>query len=214
MTSFDRADIVKFWHSRAANKDTRATRFHNEHLRYDLPALAAICPAGAEVLELGCGQCTLLKALVASRDVHAHGVDIVPDFLEQAISDPRLTTEVGDAVNYLPRKQYDVIVMAGLINSIPVVEERIDLYRRAEAGLKPHGTLFLKSQFGRLANVDVDAWSEALGAHYKSHYPAVDAEKGRLQELFDVMEIEAYPPSLSPHANTRFAHFLCRRKQA
>ena len=212
MTSLDRSDIVKFWHSRSNNKDTRATRFHNEHLSYDLSALSKLCPAGAEVLELGCGQCTLLNALVSHYDVQAHGVDIVPGFLRQAINDPRLTTEVGDAVNYSPNKNYDVIIMAGLINSIPAVEDRILLYRRAIEGLKHHGTLFLKSQFGRSSDVEVDAWSEVLGSHYKSYYPAVEAERTRLKELFDVVEIDAYPPSLSPHANTRFVHFLCRRK--
>ncbi len=54
-------------------------------------------------------------------------------------------------------------------------------------------------------------WSEALDAHYKSHYPFIETEKARLSALFEVSEIAAFPESFSPHPNdTRFHHLLCR----
>lgn len=212
MTDPDRSKIVAFWHDRALKTDTAATRFHADHLAFDLEALAPFCPAGARVLEIGCGQCVLLNALVQAFGVTAHGVELVASYLDQAARDERLTTEVADAVHYTPPPGFDVVVLAGLINSIPAVRERLQLYRRIAQALAPGRLLFVKSQFGRHDDVDVDAWSEALGAHYRAHYPQLDREAARLGEWFDVQVTSPYPEMLNPHVNTKFHHLLCRAR--
>jgi SAM-dependent methyltransferase len=212
VTDPDRSRIISFWHERASKTGATATRFHAEHLDYDLAALAPFCRAGARVLEIGCGQCVMLNTLVQKFGVTAHGVELVASYLDQAIKDERLTTEVADAVDYTPRPGFDVVILAGLINSIPAVEERRQIYRRIAQALAPGRLLFVKSQFGRTVDVDVDAWSEALGAHYRAHYPQVDREAARLGEWFDVEVTSPYPAALNPHANTRFHHLLCRAR--
>jgi hypothetical protein len=121
VTDLDRSRIISFWHERASKTDATATRFHAEHLDYDLAALAPFCRAGARVLEIGCGQCALLNTLVQKFGVTAHGVELVASYLDQAIKDEKLTTEVADAVGYTPRPGFDVVILAGLINSIPAV---------------------------------------------------------------------------------------------
>jgi len=212
MTDPDRSKIVTFWHERALKTDATATRFHAEHLAFDLEALAPFCPAGTRVLEIGCGQCVLLNALVQNFDETAHGVELVASYLDHAPKDERLTTEVADAVNYTPPPGFDVVILAGLINSIPAIPERLQLYGRIADALAPGRLLFIKSQFGRQEDVDVDAWSEALGSHYRAHYPQLDREAARLGEWFDVQVTSPYPETLNPHANTKFHHLLCRAR--
>jgi trans-aconitate methyltransferase len=205
-----RAQILQFWQKRAAIPDESSTRFHSAHTDYDVRALGAFCSPTVRVLEIGCGRCSLLNRLVSEFEVTAHGVDVVPGFLEAAINDPRLTTEVADAVTYDPTQDYDVIILAGLINSIPDKNERLKLYRRIAGRLSQSGVLFIKSQFGRSANVDVNAWSDALAADYQSHYPAIQLEAALLETVFSVEVVDAYPAALSPHLETKFFHLICR----
>jgi cyclopropane fatty-acyl-phospholipid synthase-like methyltransferase len=210
MADLNRYQIIEFWKERAKLANPKSTRFHPQHTEYDLAGLRPLCRPGIKVLDLGCGQCALLNRLVSEADVTIHGVDIIPEFLAHAAIDRRITTEVADAVTYQSGTLYDLIILAGLVNYVPASFERDLLYERVTSMLKANGVLFLKSQFGTRSGVDVDAWSEALGFHYRAHYPFIDAEISRLNKWFNVEVRDAYPPELNPHTNTRFFHLICR----
>jgi len=210
MPTLDRRKILDFWQNRSRIETESSTRFHTSHLQYDLAALAPYCTSETTLLELGCGRCTMLNPLVSDYGITAHGVDVVPAFLRSAIEHPRLTVEAADAVNYQPRSSFDIILLAGLISCIPEQEDRTALYMRAANALTDQGFLFIKSQFGRTEDVSIDAWSDALEAHYTSFYPSIETEADLLSKWFSVDVRDAYPAELSPHRNTKFFHLLCR----
>lgn len=205
--------MLAFWHKRAVIPSDKSTRFHESHLDFDMQALIPLCNARTRLLEIGCGRCTLLNRLVAEVGLTAHGVDVVPEFLESALSDPRLTTEVADAAAYAPANGFDVIVLAGLINYLPNAQNRDEFYERIVEALTPGAILFIKSQFGRDHDVEVNNWSEALSENYICLYPALSTEVERLERWFDVDIYDPYPTELNPHVNTKFFHLVCRKRQ-
>jgi len=204
--------IRAFWNGRAAVDGHVASRFHSEHDRYDLPAIAALCGPGARILDLGCGTCSVANTLVERTPCSVHAVDYVGEFLENAIADPRLTTEVGDVRTYRRDERFDAVLLLGVITYIESAAERVALYRNCAAMLKPGGTLFVKAQFGTEDEVLVDTWSEALGAHYRAIYPTVQAETALLERDFAVEVRDPYPAALSPHANTHFHYLVATRR--
>lgn len=206
----DRKKILDFWHKRSGIEAEASTRFHASHLQYDLAALTPYCTPETTLLELGCGRCTMLNPLVTDYGITAHGVDVVPAFLTSAVKHPRLTTETADAINYEPRSSFDIILLAGLISCIPAQQDRAALYTRIAEALTADGILFIKSQFGRDEDVSIDAWSDALGDHYASFYPAIENEAKMLSEWYSVDVRDPYPAELSPHRNTKFFHLHCR----
>jgi SAM-dependent methyltransferase len=205
----DRADILAFWQHRGASADPAAARFHTEHTAYDMAAISRLCRPGIRVLDLGCGTCVVDNLLLEEIDLHVHAVDVVPGFLDHAAAHPNLTTEVADIVGYRSETKYDLILLLGVINSIPREQDRMTLYRNCRAMLASRGTLFVKSQFGVADTVIVDHYSEQLGSAYKAIYPKLDEEAERLRSLFSVDVADPYPAALNTHRNTHFHYLSC-----
>ena len=205
--------IRDFWVGRASVDGHVASRFHSEHDRYDIPAIAEHCAPGARILDLGCGTCSVANTLVESTACSVHAVDYVEDFLRNAIDDPRLTTEAADVRAYRRDERFDAILLLGVITYIESADERLALYRNCAAMLRAGGTLFVKAQFGVDEDVLVDTFSDALGAHYRAIYPTLPAESALLaQASFSVEARDPYPAALSPHANTHFHHLVATRR--
>jgi trans-aconitate methyltransferase len=202
-----------FWQGRVAVEGPRATRFHGGHDDFDFPALRALCPSGAEVLDLGCGTCVVANELHATTDATIHAVDYVPDFLAQATDSPRLTTAVGDVRTYADGRQYDLILLLGVITYIYDAAERADLYARCLAMLKPGGTLFVKAQMGVEEEVRVDTDSDALGSRYSAIYPHLATEAQLLsRQGFAAVDVrDPYPAEFSKYDNTHFHHLVATR---
>jgi methionine biosynthesis protein MetW len=58
------------------NNDRRRVNYVNTLTQTDWDLIAAIIPEGAHVLDLGCGDCSLLGELMARKQVRGRGVDI------------------------------------------------------------------------------------------------------------------------------------------
>ncbi len=203
----------QFWEGRTAVQGPRATRFHGGHDNYDLPAIRALCPPGASVLDLGCGTCVVANELVASTQCLVHAVDYVPAFLAHAEDHPRLTTAHGDVRTYLDPQRHDLVLLLGVITYLDDPAERRDLYRRCAAMLAPGGTLFVKAQFGVREEVVIDTESEALGSRYHAVYPWLASEVALLSECFDVEVRDPYPAEFNTYDNTHFHHLVATRRE-
>ncbi len=198
----------QFWEGRTAVDGPRATRFHGGHDDYDLPAIRALCPPGASVLDLGCGTCVVANELVNSTQAIVHAVDYVPAFLAHAEDHPRLTTAHGDVRSFLDPQRHDLILLLGVITYLDDPVQRRDLYRRCAAMLAPGGILFVKAQFGVREEVVIDTESEALGSRYHAVYPWLAAEVALLSECFDVEVRDPYPAEFNTYDNTHFHHLV------
>lgn len=58
----------------------------SEIFRADLDVIVSLVPAKAKVLDLGCGDGTLLERLAREKDVEARGVELLEDRVRTAIS--------------------------------------------------------------------------------------------------------------------------------
>jgi SAM-dependent methyltransferase len=109
----------------------RAVREHFDRLAPEMPKwrrkswyyhreLERLCrhlvPAGASVLEIGCGTGELLAALEPSKGV---GIDLSPAMIAQARAEfPGLTWEVGDAEQLTPGRTFDYIILSDLVGHL------------------------------------------------------------------------------------------------
>jgi trans-aconitate methyltransferase len=203
-----------FWLSRTAVEGPRAARFHGDHDPYDLAAIAEHGQGARRVLDLGCGTCVIPNLLVDRLGLTVHAVDYIPEFLTHALDDPRLTTEVGDVRTYRSDEAYDLVLLLGVITYLEPGERR-DLYERCAAMLAPGGALLVKAQMGVHETVEVDAFSEQFGTHYRANYPHLDAEVELLHEAFGAVTVtDPYPASFSRYDNTHFHHLVARRAAA
>jgi trans-aconitate methyltransferase len=204
-----------FWLSRTAVEGPRAARFHGEHDPYDLAAIAEHGGDDVErLLDLGCGTCALTNLIVDRLGWTVHAVDYVEAFLQHALDDPRLTTEVADVRTYRgPDEAYDMVTLLGVITYLEA-DERRGVYERAKAMLRPGGVLLVKAQMGVRETVVVDTYSEDLGGHYRANYPALDTEVDVLRQVFGddaVTVTDPYPPSFSAYDNTHYHHLIVRK---
>ncbi|HEY5996885.1 MAG TPA: bifunctional class I SAM-dependent methyltransferase/glycosyltransferase family 2 protein [Candidatus Deferrimicrobiaceae bacterium] len=85
-------------------------------------------PAGASVLEIGCGPGDLLNALAPSRGV---GIDISPAFVARAKAKfPHLDFIAGDAESLPVDETFDYVVLSDLIGYLDDVQRAFDELRR------------------------------------------------------------------------------------
>lgn len=208
-SKIDSAKIARFWEARSRQSAVEAARFHPEFTPYDLALIKPHLFDGATVLDLGCGTCALANSIAAQERVHVHAVDKFTGMVNFAEKRPNLSTEVADAIGYWNNQQFDVILLFGVINSIADVGDRLQMYRTLRKMLLPNGKLIVKSQFGIVDEVLVDAYSQDLGMDYAAVYPRVDDEEEILKRLFFTTKIDPYPAEYNKWSNTHFYAFMC-----
>jgi methionine biosynthesis protein MetW len=83
-------------------------------LRRDYEFIVDTVPQGARVLDLGCGEGTLLKLLVDGRGVRGTGIEIVDERVYEAV-EKGLTVHHGDfyeGLTYYPDDSFDYVILS------------------------------------------------------------------------------------------------------
>ena len=97
-------------------------------LRPDLAAIAGVIPDGSRVLDIGCGEGTLLAALAGQKNVDARGLEIDPERVATCVS-RGLSVVQGDAeadlVHY-PDDAFDYVILGQTIQMVDRPAEVID----------------------------------------------------------------------------------------
>lgn len=207
----DRTKIDRFWEARSRQSGIEAARFHPEFTPFDVKLAESYLADGTNVLDLGCGTCALANALAERQSLHIHAVDKFPGMLTFADKRANLTTEVADAVDYKAIYKFNVILLFGVINSIPDCCDRIRMYKNQLDMLVPGGILIVKSQFGIYEEVAFDGFSDGLGMDYTAVYPFINDEQAVLEKLFSVDRIDPYPAEYNNWKNTHFYALVCRK---
>lgn len=94
-------------------------------LRPDLALTASLVPAGARVLDLGCGNGDLLRHLVDERGCSGTGVEIDPDQVVAAIGqgvnviEYDLDTQLGAFAD----RSYDVVVLSRTLQTVRMADQ-------------------------------------------------------------------------------------------
>lgn len=82
--------------------------------RRDYLFIVDLVPAGARVLDLGCGEGTLLKMLVDRKQVKGTGIEIVEERVYEAVA-KGLTVHHGDfyeGLTYYPDNSFDYVILS------------------------------------------------------------------------------------------------------
>lgn len=109
---------------------------------YRLLAETVTLPDGATLLDVGCGTGTLLKLLVAGRNIHAHGIDAEENMVQAAKEKcPEADIRVApcDAAPY-PDATFDVLTVCLAYHHFP---NQAAFAQEALRLLKPGGKLYI-----------------------------------------------------------------------
>lgn len=89
-------------------------------LRPDLDLIAHLVPGSSRVLDLGCGDGTLLQHLIADHDCTGTGVDTDPDKVLAAIiaGVPVLELDLDTDLSLFATASFDVVVLSRTIQTI------------------------------------------------------------------------------------------------
>jgi 2-polyprenyl-3-methyl-5-hydroxy-6-metoxy-1,4-benzoquinol methylase len=114
--------------------------------------LLPLVPAGATVLDVGCGG-GLFLFLLASYDQHATGtgIELSPSSIAfarenldlSASLQERISFHVLDAASHWPFGQFDVVTMIDLLHHVPS-ERQLEVLAEAASYVKPGGILIYK----------------------------------------------------------------------
>lgn len=129
-----------------------ATMNANPNSRIDLQVIADLIPAGTRVLDVGCGDGTLLDMLVSYKQVDGRGVEIEQQNVNICVS-KGLSVIQGDAdkdLVYYPNDGFDVVVLAHTLqatrNPRDVLEQLLRIGDRAIVSIPNFGYWRMRSQ--------------------------------------------------------------------
>ena len=118
-----KTDKVKFFNSIAGERAkwrAKGAYYHQELEEY----LRFLIPAGASILEIGCGTGDTLAALNRSRGM---GIDISENMIEIARKKfPHLQFEVGDFEDLQIDKQFDFVLVDGTIGNVDDIQSALN----------------------------------------------------------------------------------------
>lgn len=177
---------------------TRRRRLHE--LNYLVPRLARV--QGKSLLDLGCGDGSLLECLLRLTDYEEfHGYDVAADLLKAI--DPRVRTQVYDITHPGPLPRVDAVIVAGVIQYVFDDEVISRLLQRIDAPVVwIRSTCTLKS---RREELNRDG--------YASCYRTVPETHALIAGHFEVCAVDRiYPDDIESAHGTKQFYFEARRR--
>jgi len=177
---------------------TRRRRIHE--LNYLVPRLN--CVEGNRLLDLGCGDGSLLECLLRLTDFEEfHGYDVSPGLLERI--DPRVKTRVYDIAEPGPLPEVDATIIAGVIQYVFDDGAIDELFGRITSPIVwIRSTCTLQNQRESVVNEG-----------YASCYRTVPETHALIARHFEVDAVDRiYPDAIESKFGTKQFYFEGRRR--
>jgi methionine biosynthesis protein MetW len=89
-------------------------------LRPDLALISEWIPPGSRILDLGCGDGSLLRHLAHTRHVHGYGLEIDPDNVARCIENgvQVIHADLDDGLRDFENQSFDVVVMTQALQAL------------------------------------------------------------------------------------------------
>jgi len=89
-------------------------------IRVDFSLISSWVPAGSRVLDLGCGQGTLLKGLATSKNCRIQGVEVDSQSQLAAVRDgvPVIGMDIDKELNLFRDASYDVVILSRTLQAV------------------------------------------------------------------------------------------------
>ncbi len=196
--------------------DAIAARYAEWASSFDAPTgrwvdlLVERLPPGSRVLDLGCGNGTIVARRIVASGHRVVGVDISQAQLERAAASvPGIELVKADALEVdLPAESFDAVVSTFVFGHVPRAEQ-LPLLERCRRWLRPEGLLLVTMGIGGSADIIEQDW---LGA--PMFFASFDEETNRglvARAGFDVEEAQVVPFEEPGHGRVAFHWFLARR---
>ena len=133
--------------------------------------------AGKSVLDIGCAEGLISIQLIDRGAIAAHGIEMRPDYVDDANrlrGDRACTFEVANANEWLPRRQYDVVIMLAVLHKLKNPAEACLRYAQAANELvvlrlpPKHAPLILDERSG-MQPFDIGEVMTAAGFRLGTH---------------------------------------------
>jgi len=210
----ERADFIrKFWHQRSKIEHPQiATHFReDDSIKFDFELVRRFCNPKTRILDLGAGTCTLDR-LLAPFVKEIVAVDFIREFFDKQQLPPNIKTVVSDIKDFESIKEFDIVLLFGVLNYFFDDHELISFYKKINNFLSKKGIFIIKHQVGKYETVLIDKLSEEINSHYMAIYRQLDLEVSLLKSIFKKVEIvDIYPDYLNRWKNTHFYAFIVRR---
>lgn len=122
-------------------------------------------PSGA-ILDVGCGEGTLVDFLNDAQKNKYDGIDISSAAIAKAQKKRKGNFVVADALEFLPKKKYDVIIF----NEVLYYLDEIAVLKKYSGQLKNNGILIISLYRTKNHHYDERAWK-----HAKKYFTIVDS---------------------------------------
>lgn len=179
---------------------TRRRRLHE--LNFLVPRLFKA--EGKRLLDLGCGDGSLLECLLRTTDFEEfYGYDVSANLLRSI--DPRINTAVYDIAHPGPLPDVDATIIAGVIQYLFEDEQVTDLLARVTSPVVwIRSTCTLRSEDESVVNQE----------GYASKYRTVPNTHALIAAHFEVTSVDrAYPDELESAFGTKQFYFEARRRK-
>lgn len=202
----DKNVIDMFWKKRSAEGKGRWT--DESLLSYELGWISEHAPPNAQILDLGSGPGELsCKLLTTGSQLTL--VDKYPDFLKLAPIAPNIRQVCCDVLEFDDTKQYDLILIFGVVTHLTEIEESL-IYQKAAKLLGHNGTLIIKNQVSNGEEKTVSGYSPSLKQNYCGRYPGLDQQNQQLNRIFSNTMTIQYPDQFNPWPDTKHIAFVCK----
>ena len=168
-------------------------------LRPDLVAIADAIPAGARVLDIGCGDGSLLAHLRATKQVNARGIDVSAGNVATAVA-LGLSVVQGDAdadLGDYPDGAFDFVILSDTLQAMrapaTVLRELVRIGKRGIVSFPNFGHWRVRASLGFGGRMPVTptlpvSWHETPNIHFCT----IDDFRGLVADLGLLIETATY----------------------